>query len=149
MRQGMWEKVASRSHKPTKIFAGSDSHEVMLFGTVDYELKDGKKATDIEWAARAHFSPLGGAPKMDEYQVYLVSLPLKFCLKYGPLLTGSRRIPLPWLPRLSRYELQRAMPSTACSWHSHIAFDPSARTHNERLFAYRAYTGTHLFCCLS
>jgi hypothetical protein len=41
----MWEKVAARLHKPLKIFPfGSGSEELMLHGTVDYELKDGKKA---------------------------------------------------------------------------------------------------------
>jgi len=70
----MWEKVAARSHKPAQIYAfAKSSDDVMLYGTVDYELKDGKKAEGIEWAARAHFSPLGGQPKMDYYQVYLVS----------------------------------------------------------------------------
>lgn len=68
----MWEKVAKRSHKPVKIFPfGAGSDEVMLFGTVDYELKDGKKAS-VDWAARAHFAQEDGALKMDFYQVYLV-----------------------------------------------------------------------------
>ncbi|RMY89231.1 hypothetical protein D0862_10265 [Hortaea werneckii] len=71
VRIGMWEKVATRSHKPVKIFPfGSGSDEVMLFGTVDYELKDGKKAC-VDWAARAHFAQEDGALKMDFYQVYL------------------------------------------------------------------------------
>lgn len=72
IRIGMWEKVAKRSHKPAKIFPfGAGSDEVMLFGTVDYELKDGKKAS-VDWAARAHFAQEDGALKMDFYQVYLV-----------------------------------------------------------------------------
>lgn len=74
MRTGMWEKVAKRSHKPAQIYAfekGSD--DVMLYGTVDYELKDGKK-TAITWSARSHFVEEGGKLKMDFYQVYLVSL---------------------------------------------------------------------------
>ncbi|KAI7544117.1 hypothetical protein KC331_g6995 [Hortaea werneckii] len=71
IRIGMWEKVAKRSHKPVKIFPfGAGSDEVMLFGTVDYELKDGKKAS-VDWAARAHFAQEDGALKMDFYQVYL------------------------------------------------------------------------------
>ena len=44
----------------------------MLFGTVDYTLKDGR-STGIDWAARAHFVEDKGALKMDHYQVYLVS----------------------------------------------------------------------------
>jgi hypothetical protein len=74
MRHGMWEKVSKRSHKPAKIFTfGKDSGEVMLYGTVDYILKDGKSATDIEWAARAHLVKEDGRLRMDFYQVYLVS----------------------------------------------------------------------------
>ncbi|KAK4552461.1 hypothetical protein LTR86_010304 [Recurvomyces mirabilis] len=73
MRQGMWEKVAKRSHKPTKIFSfGGDSDEVMLYGTVDYELKDGRK-TNVDWSARSHFRHEDGQLKMDFYQVYLDS----------------------------------------------------------------------------
>ncbi|KAK3616363.1 hypothetical protein LTR56_026005 [Elasticomyces elasticus] len=71
MRKGMWEKVAKRSHKPTKIFSfGAGTNEVMLFGTVDYELKDGKKTT-VEWSARAVFTEEDGDLKMSFYQVYL------------------------------------------------------------------------------
>jgi hypothetical protein len=41
----MWEKVASRLHTPIKIFPfGENADEVMLFGTVAYTLKDGRKA---------------------------------------------------------------------------------------------------------
>jgi hypothetical protein len=77
MRQGMWEKVAKRSHKPSKIYSfGKDNYDVMLHGTVDYELKDGKRAEDIEWAARARFAPEDGNLKMEFYQVYLVSITL-------------------------------------------------------------------------
>ncbi|KAK5726997.1 hypothetical protein LTR15_002888 [Elasticomyces elasticus] len=73
MRKGMWEKVAKRSHKPEKIFSfGAGKDEVMLFGTVDYELKDGKKTT-VEWSARAVFAEEDGDLKMSFYQVYLSS----------------------------------------------------------------------------
>lgn len=42
IRKGMWEKVASRLHRPIKIFPfGENAEEVMLFGTVAYTLKDG------------------------------------------------------------------------------------------------------------
>lgn len=69
----MWEKVAKRSHKPQQLYAfGSGSDDIMLYGTVDYELKDGKE-TNVEWAARAHFTNAEGELKMDFYQVYLVS----------------------------------------------------------------------------
>lgn len=74
MRHGMWEKVAKRSHTVNKIYSfGKDSYDVMLHGTVDYELKEGKKAEGIEWAARAQFASENGALKMKLYQVYLVS----------------------------------------------------------------------------
>jgi len=43
----------------------------MLYGTVDYELKDGK-ATTVDWSARAHFAQEDGQLQMDFYQVYLV-----------------------------------------------------------------------------
>lgn len=43
----------------------------MLFGTVGYDLKDGKHA-DVDWAARAHTVQEDGATRMDFYQVYLV-----------------------------------------------------------------------------
>ena len=70
----MWEKVAKRSHTPKQIYPlGSDSDDVMLYGTVDYELKDGKKA-GVDWSARARFAKEEGALKMEFYQVYLVRL---------------------------------------------------------------------------
>jgi hypothetical protein len=79
MRHGMWEKVASRSHKPSMIYPfGKSGDDVMLHGTVDYELKDGKKAEGIEWAARAKFGAENGGLKMVFYQVYLVSLMYSF-----------------------------------------------------------------------
>lgn len=71
MRHGMWEKVAKRSHKPAQLYAfGSGSDDIMLYGTVDYTLKDGR-GTTVDWSARAHFSQVGGELKMDFYQVYL------------------------------------------------------------------------------
>lgn len=69
----MWEKVASRSHKPIKIFPfGANSDEVMLYGTVDYGLKAGG-SNSVDWAGRAHLTNKEGSLKMDFYQVYLVS----------------------------------------------------------------------------
>ena len=70
----MWEKVAKRSHYPKQIYPlGSDSDDVMLYGTVEYELKDGKK-TGLDWSARARFAKEEDALKMEFYQVYLVCL---------------------------------------------------------------------------
>lgn len=74
LRHAMWEKVASRKHKPVKVFPfGRNSDEVMLYGTVDYGKKDGGSST-VDWAARAHLVKQDGDFKMDFYQVYLVSL---------------------------------------------------------------------------
>ncbi|EMD00606.1 hypothetical protein BAUCODRAFT_135403 [Baudoinia panamericana UAMH 10762] len=71
MREGMWEKVAKRSHKPAQIYSfGPGSNDVMLLGTVDYELKDGRKTT-VDWAARSQFAEEAGQLKMSFYQVYL------------------------------------------------------------------------------
>lgn len=54
MRKGMWEHVASRSHKPEKIFPfGPNADEIMVYGTVSYGLKNGK-SKQITWAMRAH-----------------------------------------------------------------------------------------------
>lgn len=76
MRHGMWEKVSKRSHKPAMIYPfGKDTYDVMLHGTVDYDLKDGKSAKDIEWAARARLAAEDGVLKMEFYQVYLVRFP--------------------------------------------------------------------------
>ncbi|KAG4030519.1 hypothetical protein MFRU_012g02520 [Monilinia fructicola] len=72
-RKSMWEKVASRLHTAHKIFPfGQDSNEVMLFGTVAYGLRDGRKA-EVEWAGRAVLVQEGGKWKLGFYQVYLDS----------------------------------------------------------------------------
>lgn len=74
VRKGMWEKVSSRAHHPTKIFPfGSDSDEVMLYGSVDYGFKAGGKASK-HWAAHARMVKVDGVVKMSLYQVYLVSI---------------------------------------------------------------------------
>lgn len=74
MRHGMWEKVSRRSHKPSMIYSfGQGNDDVMLHGTVDFDLKDGKSAQGITWAARARFGAENGSLKMTFYQVYLVS----------------------------------------------------------------------------
>ncbi|OQN97541.1 hypothetical protein B0A48_16695 [Cryoendolithus antarcticus] len=75
LRKAMWEKVSSRSHYPLKIFSfaplSEEGGEVMLYGTVDYGLRDGKKAEGIEWAARAKLVRVEVRLRMSEYQVYL------------------------------------------------------------------------------
>lgn len=78
MREGMWEKVIRRNHTALKVFPfGPNSSEAMLYGTVNYGLKDGREAT-VDWAARAHLVKQDGAVMMDFYQVYLVSLDYLF-----------------------------------------------------------------------
>lgn len=91
LRHAMWEKVATRKHKPVKVFPfGPNSHEVMLYGTVDYGKKDGGSST-IDWAARAHLVKQDGDLKMDFYQVYLVSLATM--LEADPSTADMYRIP--------------------------------------------------------
>lgn len=89
MRKGMWEKVKSRSHKPVKVFPfGENADEVMLYGTVDYELKDGREAS-VPWAGRAHLVEEEGQVKMDFYQVYLVSFLLSWDCGFGGAEKGA------------------------------------------------------------
>jgi hypothetical protein len=81
----MWEKVNRRKHTALKVFPfGPNSNEVMLYGTVDYGLKDGREAT-VDWAARAHLVKHNGAVMMDFYQVYLVSRSNIFAAYTGSL----------------------------------------------------------------
>lgn len=68
----MWDNVASRSHRPLKLFPfGSNPNEFMLFGTVEYGLKAGGSSVK-DWAARAILNDEDAAVKMSFYQVYLV-----------------------------------------------------------------------------
>ena len=84
----MWTAVSGRLHTPVKIYPfGSGSSEVMLFGTVDYSFKDGKKVTvcisnlsgamanltQIEWGGRANVVKEDNSWKLGFYQVYMVS----------------------------------------------------------------------------
>ncbi|RFU34768.1 hypothetical protein B7463_g1517, partial [Scytalidium lignicola] len=71
LRKGMWVAIQSRLHTPIKIFPfGADSTEFMLYGTVDYTFKDGRKA-EVEWAGRVNMTKEDGDWKMSFYQVYL------------------------------------------------------------------------------
>jgi hypothetical protein len=72
-RKGLWTgPVKTRQHKLNKIFPfGDNSNEVMLYGSVDYELKNGRNVT-VHWAGRALMVEVGGKLKMGFYQVYLV-----------------------------------------------------------------------------
>ncbi|RSL41884.1 hypothetical protein CEP53_012486 [Fusarium sp. AF-6] len=73
LRQGMWEAVASRKHQLFQIFPfGKGSDELMLYGTVALQLKNGGSA-EIDWAARAELvrSAPDGKYRFKYYQVYL------------------------------------------------------------------------------
>ncbi|KAI5242282.1 hypothetical protein E4T47_03306 [Aureobasidium subglaciale] len=71
LRKGMWEKVNKRKHAAVKVFPfGPSSNEVMLYGTVEYVLKDGREAS-VDWAARANLVKEDGIVLMNFYQVYL------------------------------------------------------------------------------
>jgi hypothetical protein len=46
MRKGLWTAVAQRLHTPQRVFPfGPGASEVMINGTVEYTLKDGRKAS--------------------------------------------------------------------------------------------------------
>ncbi|KAE9379649.1 hypothetical protein N431DRAFT_541122 [Stipitochalara longipes BDJ] len=71
LRKGMWNAVSSRQHRIEKIFPfGPNATELMIFGTVAYELKDGTKA-EVPWGARATMAKESDVWKMKFYQVYL------------------------------------------------------------------------------
>jgi hypothetical protein len=71
----MWAAISKRHHVVTKVYPStSDSEdELMLFGTVDYELKNGKKLSS-DWAGRMVFE--GTGEKMKFYQVWLDASPV-------------------------------------------------------------------------
>jgi hypothetical protein len=84
----MWDAVASRKHTLQKVYPfGSGSDEVMLYGSVALELKNGGSA-DIEWAGRAELEKSAdGKYRLKFYQVYLVSLEID---SKGFILTCDR-----------------------------------------------------------
>ncbi|KAI8711464.1 hypothetical protein NCS52_01409800 [Fusarium sp. LHS14.1] len=64
-----WDKVASRDHRPAKIFAFSkDSLDVMIDGTTVYNWQDGSSKTGV-WACRVEFKEVEGALKISGYHV--------------------------------------------------------------------------------
>ncbi|KAJ9602100.1 hypothetical protein H2200_013460 [Cladophialophora chaetospira] len=78
LRKGLWSgPIQRRKHTLEKIFpfgAGEDAKEVMLYGNVDYGLKNGKEL-NVHWAARAVLAEHEGGLRFKLYQVYLVSDP--------------------------------------------------------------------------
>ncbi|OAP54510.1 hypothetical protein AYL99_10958 [Fonsecaea erecta] len=78
LRKGLWTgPIQTRKHKLEKIFPfGESSLECMLYGSVDYGLKNGKQLT-VEWAARAVLAEYEGKElRFKKYQVYLDSAPV-------------------------------------------------------------------------
>lgn len=73
VRKGLWSgPIKTRKHTLKKIFPfGDNSNELMLYGTVDYGLKNGKSLT-VDWAGRALMMEEKGKLKLGFYQVYLV-----------------------------------------------------------------------------
>jgi len=80
-RKSMWSAVKSRRHTVFKIFPfGNGSNEVMLYGHVAYDLKDGGHA-EKDWAARAILARSSdeGPLQLQFYQVYLVRIADDIC----------------------------------------------------------------------
>lgn len=80
----MWKAVAKRTHRPRKVYLADSSSdaEVMLYGSVDYVLRcgrrsrrgsdrasNGKTVDNVEWAGRMVFASGDGPVKMSFYQV--------------------------------------------------------------------------------
>lgn len=73
IRKGLWAAISERLHSPTKVFPFGDGEgvdEVMLYGTVAFKFKDGRR-NEIGWSARANLVQDEGRWKMKYYQVYL------------------------------------------------------------------------------
>jgi len=77
MRKTMWGGVATRRHVPEQVFIGKDENDLMLYGTVDYGLRNGSKVDKVGWAARMVFVD----DRMQRYQVWLDGTPLKNALQ--------------------------------------------------------------------
>jgi hypothetical protein len=71
LRRPMWNEVSFRQHRPLRVFPfGSDAREVMLHGTVSYQMKDSRQSS-TEWSARAVFAVVNEAVRFEFYQVWL------------------------------------------------------------------------------
>lgn len=70
----MWAAVSARHHVVSGVYAAVDGKdEVMLFGHVDYSLKNGRDLA-TEWSARMVFD--GTGEKLALYQVWLDASPM-------------------------------------------------------------------------
>ncbi|RVX75875.1 hypothetical protein B0A52_00232 [Exophiala mesophila] len=83
LRKSLWSgPVKTRKHTIKQIVPfGDDGEQVMLHGSVDYGLKNGKDV-NVDWAARAVLAEEGGDLKMKEYQVYIDSAPVANAAKH-------------------------------------------------------------------
>lgn len=77
-RTGMWSAVVSRRHTVHKIFPfGNNTNEVMLYGHVAYDLKNGGHS-EKDWAARAVLTKSPDESlQLEFYQVYLVCVAIR------------------------------------------------------------------------
>lgn len=75
LRKSLWSgPIVRRKHHLYKIFPfGPDSLEVMVYGKVEYGLKNGKEI-EVQWAGRAVLEEYQGGLRFRHYQVYLVRL---------------------------------------------------------------------------
>jgi hypothetical protein len=73
-REAGWEKVSTRKHIVDGVFPSSEKpdQQVMLYGTVDYGMKDGTEKKGIEWAALMNLAKVDGSYKLAKYQVWIV-----------------------------------------------------------------------------
>lgn len=75
-RKAGWEKVETRKHVYKGVFPSAEKpeEEIMLYGTVDYGMKDGSVKNGVEWAALMNLTKVEGEYKLKKYQVWIVSV---------------------------------------------------------------------------
>jgi hypothetical protein len=91
MRKAAWTHISTRRHSIRQVFPfGHEAADFMLHGTVAYVFRDGRPATEVDWAARARLvrreeteMEMETGWKLASYQVYLV----RFFLVFGCLRT--------------------------------------------------------------
>ncbi|KAK6462783.1 hypothetical protein DFJ63DRAFT_175857 [Scheffersomyces coipomensis] len=75
MRQGMWKFVTHRHHVAQNVATIVEGKTYLVNGFVEYTLLNGNKLSS-DWAAYVKFAE-GSELKMEEYQVYLDTAPMK------------------------------------------------------------------------
>lgn len=74
MLANSWVNVASRVHRPAKIYAfDTGASEFMVDGTTVYNWQDGTSKTGV-WACRILVKEVHGALKVADYHVVFVSI---------------------------------------------------------------------------